>query len=898
MRIDRCFPFPAPRRTITTLMKSVALACTAGLAFHPAAHASGDLRLGSTVVPTAESLRLVTDANHTDYTGTARIELEVRERTSAFRLHAEEMNLDSVTLQPAASSSTIPITTAPGELGLVTFTSATPLAPGRYTLTIEFSNDFGTKAVGLYRMEQEGQGYVFTQFEADDAREAFPCFDEPGFKIPWDVTLVVPEGQLAVFNTPVAKETTQDGQRTVVFARTKPLPSYLLAIAVGPFETVDIPGLGVPGRVVTVRGTSALTSLAVETAPPLLHALEKWFDQKYPFEKLDLVAVPEYWPGAMENPGAITFAANILLVDPKAASIGQRRSLARVTAHELSHMWFGDLVTMAWWDDLWLNESFADWMGDKIADEVYPEYGLSMTELNAIQNVMVGDARPSAQAIRQPVEPGDDLMQNIGTQYNKGKAVLGMFEQWVGPENFRKGVLEYLRAHAWGNATADDLWAAITHVSGQNVTGAMTSFLEQPGVPLVSFEVSPVGGVRLTQQRLLNEGVEAPPLQWKIPVSMRYSDGRTTRTQTVLLTESSMSLELPAEGPISWVLPNADARGYYRWSVPPAMLARLTENPMQTMDTRERACFMSNLAALLDAGTVHGDDYLRALEHFADDPDPYVISAVANALEKVRIAFVPEELEDAFAVYIRRTLGPSLDRIGMEPAPGEPEGATLLRPMLLGRLGIDGGDDAVLTWAKKQAHAYLTDPAAVDPSLAGTVLQIAARDGDQALFDQYREHFESAQIPAERARFLSALAGFREPALMDAALDYALHGPLRTQELGRIAFGMLDTPAGRERAYRWMTTNYGTLTSRIPKEFTSFFPYFATGCELDRLESARTFFADPDRDSPSVRVTLAKVSDSVTDCTRLRQREEAAVAGYLNQPAGSRSRSGVSSTSR
>ena len=854
----------------------------------PAARAEDDLRLGREIVPTAQEIQLVVDADAVDYTGSTRIEMEAMGRVSRFRLHAEDMNLDSVVLEALPSGGRIDVAVEKGELGLVTLVPTSPLAPGRYALRIDFSNDFGTQAVGLYRMEHDGHGYLFTQFEADDAREAFPCFDEPGFKIRWRMTLVVPEAHLAVFNTRVAEESVAGGQRTVVFAPTQPLPSYLLAIATGPLETVDIPDLGVPGRVVTVKGQSHLADFAVQSTPPLLRALERWFDQSYPFDKLDLVAVPEYWPGAMENPGAITYSANILLIDPKAASLAQRRTLARITAHELAHMWFGDLVTMAWWDDLWLNESFADWMGDKITDEVFPEYGTSMSELGAVQEIMVSDARPSAQAIRQPVRPGDNLLQNVGTQYNKGKGVLGMFEQWVGAENFRKGVLEYLRAHNWGNATADDLWAAIGNVSGEDVASAMATFLEQPGVPLVSFEVSPVGSVRIAQRRFANAGVEMPAQRWKIPVSLRYSDGRTVRTHTVLLEQESQALALPAEGPIAWVLPNADARGYYRWSVPASMLATLTEKPVQTMTARERATFPSNLAALLDAGALHGDDYLQALGGFADDPDPDVIAALASALENVREAFVPAEMEEAFAVYVRRTLGPALDRIGMQPRPGEPEGAGLLRPKLLGWLGIHGHDEKVREWARGAVHALLADPATLDPSLHGAALTIAAYDGDRALFEQYRERFESATTPRQRQQYLAGMAAFRDPGIVDRALEYSLTGPLRTQEILRIPFGLSETPAGRERAYRWMTENYGTLAQRIPKEFTSFFPYFAGGCEPERVESARQFFAHPERDSSPTRVSLAKVTDAVGDCARLREREAASVTALLTQHVGAR----------
>jgi hypothetical protein len=254
----------------------------------------------------------------------------------------------------------------------------------------------------------------------------------------------------------------------------------------------------------------------------------------------------------------------------------------------------------------------------------------------------------------------------------------------------------------------------------------------------------------------------------------------------------------------------------------------------------------------------------------------------------MRDAFVAADLQDAFALYVRRTLGPALDRVGMQPQPGEPEGTGLLRPKLLGWLGRSGDDAAVRAWAREAVQAMLADPAALDPSLQGVALTVAAHDGDEALFEQYRQRFESATIPRQRQQYLAGLAAFRDPEIVDRALEYTLSGPLRTQEILRIPFSLLETPAGRERAYRWMTDNYGTLAQRIPAEFTSFFPYFAGGCEPERLEAAAKFFGDPQRDTPATRVSLAKVTDAVGDCARLREREAASVAAFLTQYVGSR----------
>jgi alanyl aminopeptidase len=850
-------------------------------------HAADDLRLGDQVAPIFEAITLVVDANQKNYSGSVHLDLQVRERTSHFRFHAEEMKLDEIVLRPAGKKegAEIDLVTKEGKIGLVEVTTKTALEPGGYSLDIDFSNEFGTRAVGLYRMDQDGQGYVSTQFEATEAREAFPCWDEPAVKIPYQVTLVVPADHMAISNTPIEKESTKANAKTVVFRKTKPMPSYLLAMVTGPFEAVEIPGMSIPGRIITPRGQSHLAGTAVKFAPPILAALERWFDRKYPYEKLDFIAIPEYAHGAMENPGAITFLASLLLHDPKTMSTSSQSSLAKVMAHEIAHQWFGNLVTMEWWDDLWLNESFADWMGDKISDQVHPEYKIALAEQQSVQEIMSRDAWPSSEAIHQHFEADDDPFENLGIQYNKGKAVLAMFERWVGPENFRKGVLDYIESNAWGNATSADLWKALSKTSDQDVSGAMATFLDPPGVPFVTAEVQLDGKAKLTQTRFLNFGVEAPAMLWQVPVALKYSDGKTTRTKTVLLKEASQTLSLESDGPIDWVIPDVDAAGYYRWSVPPAMLVQLSTAGAKSMNPAERIGFIGNLGALLDRGTIRGDDYLRAVAHFGSESDPMVLLSLTESLDKMRKSFVPDELSDAFAVYVQRTLQPALERIGNEKKPGESEEMSLLRPKLMEWLGKYGKDQAVLTHASQLAQKYLVNPAEVDPALSGTALRLSAIHGDQALWNEYRQRFETAGTPAERSRYLQSLGEFTDPALVEKNLRYALEGPLRAQEVMQVTRPMDETAQGRDRLYRWLTENYDAIVARIPPPRVGFLPRMAGGCEAERMEAARAFFSDPKHISPGTTETLAKTSDQVKDCVDLRKREGAAVTAYLNELA-------------
>ncbi|TMQ69551.1 MAG: hypothetical protein E6K80_11335 [Candidatus Eisenbacteria bacterium] len=474
--------------SIDVFPRFASLAASALMTSTALAAAQDPARLGTVVTPSFEAMHFDLDADQKAYSGSASIELEVHAATNSFRFHARDMKLERVALRRGHAA--IPTTMRRGDLGIVTVEAKAPLAPGPYTLEVDFTNDFNTRASSFYRVVAGGHAYAFTDFEPDDARGAFPCWDEPSFKIPWQITVAIPEAHRAYSNTLAEKETVTNGRRTVIFHRTRPLPSYLVAIGAGPFDAIPIAGLSVPGRAVMVHGSAPLGHVAAQETPPILEALERWFDRKYPYDKLDLIAVPEFTAGAMENAAAITFRETRLLLDPKTMSPSQRLGLISTTAHELSHMWFGDLVTLAWWDDLWLNESFASWMGDKITNQVAPEFHVANDQVTSADRAMVTDARLTTRAIRARQLASDNLSQLFDVlSYQKGQAVLGMLERWLGPETFRAGVRGYIAAHAFGNATAADLWTALSKAAGRDVGAVAGSFLEQPGVPIVTVEV-------------------------------------------------------------------------------------------------------------------------------------------------------------------------------------------------------------------------------------------------------------------------------------------------------------------------------------------------------------------------------------------------------------------------
>lgn len=838
---------------------------------------SVDLRLGDAVVPVSQSIHLKLDAEQEAYSGSVSVQLEVKESTSTFHFHSEGLELTKVHLH--RDGDTVELSHKPYGNDVVEVTTASPLALGAHTLDIEFTNPFDTKATSLYRAKSGEHYYTFTQFEADDGREAFPMWDEPRFKIPYQMTLTVPVEHVAITNTPVVSESEEEGWRTTVFAQSPPMPSYLLAVATGPFDLVDMRGLGVPGRIATVKGQGHLTSLAAEVTPPILKALEEYFGSKYPFRKLDFIAVPEFWPGAMENSGAITYADRLLVMDPATATVGQRRSQARVIAHELAHQWFGNLVTMEWWDDLWLNESFADWMADKITHQLFPNLGVDISGTMAGQRIMVGDARETSVAIRQPVLSTDRLMQDVGLAYSKGKTVLAMFESWLGEETFRRGVLDYLKAREWQNATAADLWAALAKASNKPLGETMATFIEQPGVPRINVTLLEGGKVRLAQERFHNHGAELEDHLWRVPVVLRYGAGDAVQSHTVLLDKASMELDLGVEP--DWIHPNASARGYYRWNLPADSLKALAERGLPHLDTVERINLVSNVSALLRAGDVDGGTFLAVLTQLAGDQEPMVVSAVMGELGLVELAFVPDELQDAYGAWVGEAFGPALERFGQEKRADEPETVTMVRPGLLRLLGDEAEDEAVVAYFKGLGKAYLENPKGVDPSLAGLGLRTLARDGDAKLWEDFQARAEGAKTPWERSLFLGTLSAFDDPALQQRALEYAMAGKVRPNEIFTVIGGIARTEEGQDKLFRHILDHWDRMAELLPPQFRGFMPQMASGCSKERLQVAEDFFGKPEHQAPGVERSMERVRETVRDCVALRARESASVATFL-----------------
>ena len=591
--------------------------------------------------------------------------------------------------------------------------------------------------MGCIASSRGGQAYAFTQFESISARLAFPCFDEPRFKAPFDVTLTIPGDQLAAANTPVdrAIKLPDDLQR-VSFMPTPPLPTYLVAWAVGPLDIVTGPTIPpsegrpfpVPLRGIAAKGHGGQLSYALERTSEFVEVLENYFGIPYPYRKLDLVAVPDFSAGAMENVGLITFREWLLLIDEERVTENQRRAFAYVLAHELAHQWFGNLVTMPWWNDIWLNEAFATWMGSKVVQTLHPEYRSDLGGLASAHRAMGLDSLISARSIRQPVESNHDIKNAFSAiTYEKGGAVLTMFERWIGDDIFREAIRLYLRQHQGGTATSGDFLAALDEVSDDDVTSPFLTFLTQAGVPLLSGTAEACEGssrrVRLTQERYLPFGSAGDPERvWEVPLCVRHETGTTCG----FVTGAEGHIDLP--GCPAWWMPNDDGAGYFRFSMSEADWANLRTKGFAKLSDRGQMAVVDSVRAAFDRGAMDVDGLLPWFPKFVANPLRQVTGAPMGPLRFMIHDVAPPEVRGNVVAYASRLYRKRYERLGWRARRSDSSDTKLLRESVIHFMVMDVRDrEARARAARLGARAYAgyrtkAKPAAVDPQLAGLVL--------------------------------------------------------------------------------------------------------------------------------------------------------------------------------
>ncbi|NPC84531.1 M1 family metallopeptidase, partial [Pyxidicoccus fallax] len=816
------------------------------------------LRLDARVRPTRQSVTLELDPRQETFSGTTDVELSLSEPTRELWLHAEELEVkDAAIVLPDGARVQVAALPMADLLAVVT---ERPVGPGTVTLHVAYTGRAPAQEnSGIFREQEEGRWYAMTQFEPLYARRAFPCFDEPSFKIPWRLTLRVRAEDGAFSNAPVEAEARgADGWKTVTFQPTPPLPSYLVAFAVGPFEVVDAGTAGrnrVPVRMVVPHGRAAEAAWAAKVTPPLLERLESWFGTPYPFEKLDVLALAGAQGGAMEHPGLITFGGQLMLGPPRGDSVWRQRYFTETQAHELAHQWFGNLVTMAWWDDLWLNEAFADWLAIKVTTQWKPEWRWDVRRVEARGMAMDEDHLVNARSIRQPIEsPGDILGAFDGITYGKGSAVLAMFESWLGPDAFQQGVRRYLEAHARGTATTADFLQALSAATGRDVAPPLSTFLDQPGVPRVAMELQcPADApprLALEQRRYLplgSPGAATPDgsRPWQVPVCVRYGVGAQEGRACTVLTEATGTLVLDgAKGCPDWLHPNADGRGYYHALLRGDGLERLARRGGRGLSVPERRVLMDDARALVASGDLDVAQALTLATRLMRPEDTDLVEGAAGVVGGVRDEFVPDALQPHRARFVQRLFGDLARRLGFVARPGESEDQGMLRPVLVWMVADLGQDAPLRAQARELTLRWLEDRSTLSMDSAYAVLGTAGAAGDAELHRRLRDALRTTSQGRERELIYTTLGAFREPVLARASLELLLAPDVDTREALPILYGQLSTPTTRAPAFDFLREHFQQLLQRLPRDTAAWLLH--TGgffCDAGDRQRVAGFFA-------------------------------------------------------
>ncbi len=863
---------------------------------------NGHRQLDEDVRPEKYRLDLTIDPAEETFEGRATVEVAVDEPVERIRMHAEDLDFSEV--EATRDGETREVRAEQVEHGGLVLAFDGELEPGPLELRFVYEAPIGQVPEGLYRVQTGGDWYVFSQFQPLEARSAFPSFDEPGFKTPYELTLRVPEGMTAATTTPMVEKRSAASEGMVVweFAETEPLPTYLIAFAVGNFDVAEAPeeAMGdVRLRVLTVEGKGDLAEFALEQTPPLVEYQREYFGQEFPYEKLDLVAVPNFGAAAMENVGLVTYRESLLLLDSEQASAGDRYWAAAVMAHEYAHMWFGNMVTLEWWDDLWLNEAFATWMGTRTLHNVFPEYEASIEAVDRALSVMKEDSLGAARAIRQPIEHGGDVYNAFsGITYQKGRAVLDMVEGWLGEETFREGVRSYLEANVHGTGTTEELLESLGKASEKAVREVTRQFLDQPGVPLVT--------VNYDRQRCTEEG--APELEleqtryrpagsdveigepWQIPMCVRLGidDGKTTEECFVFKGSEDdprkQTVELDADTCPAWIYPNADESGYYHWKLEPVGQNTALMDHLGELSLRERIALLPHFGALVRAGSLAVGKYLGAMETMAGEKRHRLIVEHIVSTLRMYVELVYEgRPSDAFSAFASRLIEPHYERVGYEPNRDDSEATRLLRPTLARAADDLANDESVIERATEQVREYLEEPEAETGPTIKFALDIAARHGGKTLWEALRENLDEAPSPGMRAQMIGALGQFRDTELARRSLDLFLTDAVRAQNFWRLMGPVSGDPVTREVAWKWLIEHYGEVAEKIGQARAGRLPGVGNGfCSEQGKTKVQEFFSHEKHRTVTTEQNLEQTLESIDQCMAHRKEVADGVRSFVD----------------
>lgn len=862
-------------------------------------------RLPADVTPTAYTLDFIMDPDKAAYSAHEEIGVQLSKPRNVIWFHGKGIDVTSATLVLADGHKLTLTYKQVNDDGVASLSLPETVPPQKANIVIDFTNKYSTGLAGAYKVKDNGDAYIFTQFEAIDARRAFPSFDEPAFKTPYTYSFTVPKGDKVVANTPVqAKTDVANGMVKWQFMPTRPLPTYLVAWAIGPLDIVTgkpvppdaLHANPIPVYGVTVKGKGDMIRYAADHAGEIAATEEKYFGIAYPWRKLSLIAVPDFEAGAMENVGAITFRDSLLLMNPKTAPSWQKRAFWSVAAHEIGHMWTGDLVTVPWWNDIWLNEAFATWTATRTMVTLHPEWHPDMSALRSAQGAMGTDSLVSARAVRQPIENTGDIENAFdGITYEKGAAVIRMFEHYLGPDKFRKGMHDYLVKYSDGSADMDGFLSAISQSTGQNIAPAFKTFLNQAGLPLVEVSLEKVNGkptVHLVQSRYFPMGSSGDPqgTRWQIPVCMHYPVHGKTVKQCDMLTGASADVPLETKSMPAWLMPNADGYGYYQWSLGKHGYAGLIK-AFSKLSPLEQMSMASSVGAAFGAGKIDTADAMRALAPLAHSRYADVATVPMGLIGYAREWLLTGKAKhgaEAYARMLYRHYHVSRDfRPGGAPKDANRRQFEASVASFLAYTGQDrqvkrAADAAamrVLGLNSKGRQVGKPDFHAISPDFVPVALSIAVRDKGAPVFNAVEHAFQHAPDPFVRNTALGAMSNAIDPALSKRLRAMVLQpGVLRKNEMAQVLFSQISQPETRDVTWQWMQDNYAKLAEILPSQLVSQLPFVATVfCSDAKAQEVNGFFKDKLADHPgSQRITAeAMESAHLCDTKRTAQRKSA-----------------------
>ena len=840
-------------------------------------------RLPTNVRPEHYTLDLTPDIDKASFSGDETIDVMLAQAADSITLNAAEIQFQSVTANTGKREMKADVSLDEAQQQ-ATFHFPGTLPAGPVKLKIAYAGILNDKLRGFYLSKAEGRRYAVTQFESTDARRAFPSFDEPAFKATFDVTIVAPKEDMVISNTNVISDTAGPavGEHTVAFARTPKMSTYLLAFLVGNFKCIEGSSDGVPIRACATPERVQYAHFALESAEYILHYYDDYFGIKYPMPKLDMIGIPDFEAGAMENFGAITYRETDLLVDEKTASIDARKNVGLVVAHEMAHQWFGDMVTMKWWNNIWLNEGFATWMSNKPLEAWKPEWHIAEDVASEMNGALNLDAQRVTRTIRAEANTPEEINEMFdGITYEKGASILHMVESYLGEETFRQGVHNYLLAHMYANATAEDFWNTQTATSHKPVDQIMESFIGEPGVPLLTFGNAANGKVEVTQSRFFLNPKTAPQNTgdqvWTVPVCFKAEE---SQRECELLSSKQGTLKIPNA---SLFYADAGAAGYYRSEYASddykALLSRVT-----TLTAAERINVVGDELALMGAGKSTAGDFLSLAASLKNDDSAAVTKDVVRGIDMLWTRVASTEVErKELSNWVVSTYAARLESLG-EPKSSDTPEQQELRADLFGLVGGIGQDPKVIAEGKQIAEAYVADSSKVNATLGEAAVGVAATHGDTAFFDMLQKTAETSKNPDIASNALYELARFKDPELTQRALEYATSGKVRNQDSIVLFAIALQSPNTQDTAWNYIAQNWPKVRAQFTM-FTGGELVGSTGgfCTTEKRDQVKGFFAA--HTVAASASALMRSQNAINDCVDLRAEQSANLQQWLSTSA-------------